>query len=80
MVMSAVSSVSTPGVLVTTIPRPKAAVRQHCRRRFRNWRSVSAGGQPSYHLGIDPVGHGRNEHVGTLAAAIVLRVIGGRRY
>jgi hypothetical protein len=38
MVMSAVSSVSTPGVLVTVMPRARAVSRRYCRRRCRNWR------------------------------------------
>ena len=65
MVMSAVSSVSTPGVLVTVMPRctavatsilstplPKLAISLSCSPALRQ------------HRGVDPVGHGRHQHVG----------------
>ena len=67
MVMSAVSSVSTPGVLVTMMPRlravsrsilstpvPKLAISLKCGPA---WDSTAA---------VDAVGHGRHQHVGGL--------------
>ena len=67
MVMSAVSSVSTPGVLVTVMPRCE---------RGRHVDVVDAvaeigdqleiGPALREHLGIDAVGHRRHQHVGAL--------------
>ena len=67
MVMSAVSSVSTPGVLVTVMPRcsavatsilstplPKLAISLQLLARLAEQR------------GVDPVGDGRHQHVGDL--------------
>ena len=67
MVMSAVSSVRTPGVLVTVMPR--------CARR-REVDVVDAGAEigdeleplarMAQHRGIDAVGNGGDQHVGLL--------------
>ena len=67
MVMSAVSSVSTPGVLVTVMPRCSGggdvdivdAVAE-----IGDQLELLAG--LAEHRGVDPVGDGRHQHVGGL--------------
>jgi hypothetical protein len=63
IVMSAVSSVKTPGVLVTMILRARAAGR-YARSPRRNWRSTQIGASLGDHVGVDPVGDRGDEDMG----------------
>jgi hypothetical protein len=67
MATSAVSSVSTPGVLVTVMPRWMALCTSILSTPAPNWairRSCSPG--PRQEAAVDMVGHGRHQHVGGL--------------
>ena len=65
MVMSAVSSVSTPGVLVTVMPRWTAVATSILSTPLPKL-AISLSCSPGLveHRGVDPVGHGRHQHVG----------------
>ena len=67
MVMSAVSSVSTPGVLVTVMPRCSAVATSILSTPLPKL-AISFSFSPDWleHRGVDPVGHGRHQHVGDL--------------
>ena len=64
MVMSAVSSVSTPGVLVTVMPRWRAVFRSiwstPVPKEAMSLQALAGLGQ---HRGIDLVGHRGHQHV-----------------
>ena len=65
--MSAVSSVSTPGVLVTTILRAAAASQIdmiYADAEISD--QLHGAGKPGQEIGVDSVRHGRNENVGFL--------------
>ncbi len=67
MVMSAVSSVSTPGVLVTVMPRCSAVVDVDivdAVAEIGDQLELVAG--LAEHRGVDAVGDGRHQHVGDL--------------
>ena len=65
IVMSAVSSVSTPGVLVTVMPRRSAEVTSILSTPVPKLAiSFSAVAGLGDHVGVDVVGDGRHEHVG----------------
>ena len=67
MVMSAVSSVSTPGVLVTVMPRWSAVATSILSTPLPKLAiSLSLLAGLAEHRGVDPVGHGRHQHVGGL--------------
>ena len=67
MVMSAVSSVSTPGVLVTVMPRWTAAATSMLSTPLPKLAISLRLGPASLRTGgVDPVGHGRHQHVGGL--------------
>ena len=67
MVMSAVSSVSTPGVLVTRMLRFRAVSRSILSTPVPNWAiSLSCGPAWLSTRPVDAVGHGRHQHVGGL--------------
>ena len=67
MVMSAVSSVSTPGVLVTVMPRATAAATSMLSTPLPKLAiSLRFGAGLLEHRGVDAVGHGRHQHVGGL--------------
>ena len=65
MVMSAVSSVSTPGVLVTVMPRATAAATSMLSTPLPKL-AISLSRRPASRStgAVDPVGDGRNQHVG----------------
>ncbi len=65
MVMSAVSSVSTPGVLVTVMPRWTAAATSMLSTPLPKFcDQLEIGVRLLQHRGVDAVGHGRDQHVG----------------
>ena len=65
--MSAVSSVSTPGVLVTVMPRWRAVSRSMWSTPVPNEAiSFSRGPACAQHAAVDAVGHRRHQHVGRL--------------
>ena len=65
MVMSAVSSVSTPGVLVTVMPRALAAATSMWSTPAPKLAiSFSCGPAAAISAGVDPVGDGGHQHVG----------------
>ena len=67
MVMSAVSSVSTPGVLVTVMPRATAAATSMLSTPLPKLAiSLRFGAGLLEDRGVDAVGHGRHQHVGGL--------------
>ena len=65
MVMSAVSSVSTPGVLVTVMPRWSAVATSILSTPLPKL-AISFSRSPDWreHRGVDPVGDRRHQHVG----------------
>ena len=67
MVMSAVSSVSTPGVLVTVMPRCSAVSTSMLSTPLPKL-AISFSCSPGLgeHAAVDPVGDGRHQHVGDL--------------
>ena len=72
MVMSAVSSVSTPGVLVTVMPCSGAALTSILSTPVPKL-AISLRFGPAFAIrpGIDAVGDGRHQHVGHLAIASI---------
>ena len=67
MVMSAVSSVSTPGVLVTMMPRLRAVSRSMLSTPVPKLAiSLSCGPAWRQHGPVDAVGDRRHQHVGGL--------------
>ena len=67
MVMSAVSSVSTPGVLVTVMPRCSAVATSILSTPLPKLAiSLSLLAGLAQHRCVDAVGHGRHQHVGDL--------------
>ena len=67
MVMSAVSSVSTPGVLVTRMLRFRAVSRSILSTPVPNWAiNLSCGSGLAQYAAVDAVGHRGHEHVGGL--------------
>jgi hypothetical protein len=70
MVMSAVSSVSTPGVLVTVMPRWRAVSRSiWSTPGAERGDQLQARSGLRQHAAVDAVGHGGHQHVGRFTAS-----------